>query len=119
MMSIEQTGTIDFVNIDRKLGDVWLTISDHLPWDHGEGEHLLLLQNKLNAYLRFIESGEMFKEIPETKGRKVLINLVGQFPLSEKANLFFEKASAAIYGAGFKLQFKLLGGNEDERGNNP
>ena len=115
-MSIEQTEIVDFVNIDRKSGDVWLTISDHLPWDHGEGEHLVLLQNKLNEYLRFIESGEMFRQIPETEGRKALINLVGQFPLSEKAVLFFEKASAAIYGAGFKLQFKLLGGNEVERG---
>ncbi len=50
-MSIEQTEIVDFVNIDRKSGDVWLTISDHLPGDHGEGEHLVLLQNKLNAYL--------------------------------------------------------------------
>ena len=114
MMSIEQTEIVDFVHIDRKSGDVWLTISDHLPWDQDEGEHLVLLQNKLNAYLRFIESGEMIKQIPETKGRKVLINLVGKFPLSEKARLFFEKASAAIYGAGFKLQFKLQRGNEDE-----
>ena len=30
MMSIEQTEIVDFVNIDRKSGDVWLTISDHL-----------------------------------------------------------------------------------------
>ena len=111
-MSIEQTEIVDFVNIDPKSGDAWLTISDHLPWEHGEGEHLLLLQNKLNAYLRFIESGDMFKEIPETKGQKVIINLVGKFPLSDKASLFFEKASAAIHAAGFKLQFKLQSGNE-------
>ncbi len=111
-MSIEQTGIVDFVNVDPKSGDVWLTISDHLPWDHGEGEHLILLQDKLNAYLRFIESGEMFKEIPETKGRKVVINLIGKFPISEKASLFIEKASAAISTAGFKLQFKLQTGDE-------
>ena len=112
VMSIEQNEIVDFVSIDPKSGDVYLTISDHLPWDHGDGEHLLLLQNKLNAYLRFIESGEMVKELPETNGRKVLIELVSQFPLSEKASLLFEKASAEINAAGFKLQFKLQRGNE-------
>lgn len=116
-MSIEQTQIVDFVNIDPKSGDVWLTISDHLPWDQGEGEHLFLLQNKLNAYLRFIESGEIFKEIPAAMGRNILINLVGQFPLSEKASLFFEKARAEIHNAGFKLQFKLLRDTEDEKSN--
>lgn len=118
-MSIEQSKVVDFVSIDPGSGDVYLTISDHLPWDHGEGEHLLLLQDKLNAYLRFIESGEMVKEIPETKGRKVLIELVGQFPLSQKASVFFEKASAAVHTAGFILQFKLLGSNEGAEGGQP
>ncbi len=49
--------------------------------------------------------GEIYEKIPETKGQKVIIDLVGKFPLSDKASLFFEKASAAIYAAGFKLQF--------------
>ena len=110
-MSIEQTDTVDFVNIDHGSGDVWLTISDHLGWDQGEGEHLLLLQSKLNAYLRFIESGEIFIEFPETRGRKMVINLVGKFPLSEQANLFLEKARSAISNAGFALQFKLMPSN--------
>ncbi|MGA2404326.1 MAG: DUF6572 domain-containing protein [Syntrophobacteraceae bacterium] len=115
-MSIEQTEVVDFVSIDPKSGDVYLTISDHLPWDRGEGEHLLLLQDKINAYLRFIESGEMVKELPETKGRKVLIELVSQFPLSEKASVFFEKTNAVIHDAGFILQFKLLGATRVESG---
>lgn len=108
-MPIEETEVVDFVDIDCESGDVRLTISDHLPWDHDKGEHLLLLQDKLNAYLRFIESGEMTKKFPETKGRRVVINLVCKHPLSEKASLFFKKASSAISAAGFALRFKLLG----------
>jgi hypothetical protein len=107
-MSIEQIDVVDFVSIDKNSGDAWLTISDHLTWDRNEGEHLLLLQNKLNTYLRFIESGEVLKKFSETEGRRMVINLVGQFPLSERASLFVEKASAAVSGAGFKLQFKLF-----------
>jgi hypothetical protein len=106
-MSIEQTGTIDFVSIDKASGEVRLTISDHLDWDKTEGQHLLLLQEKLNAYLRFIESGELYQKYPETNERPVIIQITSKFPMSKKAEVFFEKAAGAIDNAGFKLMFKL------------
>jgi hypothetical protein len=108
IMSIDSADSIDFATIDKASGNLWLTISDHLPWNENEGDHLELLQNKLNAYLRFIESGEVLKKIPDANGRDVVINLVGKFPLSESAKLFLDKARAAIEGAGFRLQFSLL-----------
>ncbi|MEX3958405.1 DUF6572 domain-containing protein [Trinickia sp. EG282A] len=107
-MSIEQTGTVDVVNVDRVSGDLLLTVSDHLPWCEGERQHLLLLQAKLNAYLRFIESGELAKRFPEASGRRIVINVVGKFPLNETAQAFFEKVGAAIDAAGFKLRFSPL-----------
>jgi len=107
-MSIEQTDTIDFVNIDKGSGDVLLTISDHLDWDQTEGQHLMLLQGKLNAYLRFIESGELYQKYPEASERPVIIQIVSKFPMSQKAEIFFERASGAIDEAGFKLRFKLF-----------
>jgi hypothetical protein len=107
-MSVDQADTIDFATIDKVSGDLWLTISDHLPWHDNEGNHLVLLQNKLNAYLRFIESGEVFKKVPDAKGRGIVINLVGKFPLSQKADVFLRRARAAIEGAGFRLQFTLM-----------
>jgi hypothetical protein len=106
-MSIEQENVIDFVAIDRASGDLHLTITDHLPWDHNEGNHLVLLQNKLNAYLRFIESGEAFEKMPAAKGRSIVIKLVGKFSLSEQASRFFELARCRIEEAGFRLQFTL------------
>jgi hypothetical protein len=107
-MSIDQADTIDFVGIDKASGDLWLTISDHLPWDENEGNHLILLQDKLNAYLRFIESGEVIEKFPGAEGRKIVIDLVGKFPLSQLATSFFERARAATEEAGFRLQFRVL-----------
>jgi hypothetical protein len=107
-MSVDQTEEIDFATIDEASGDLWLTISDHLPWEQNEGNHLVLLQNKLNTYLRFIESGEIFEKVPDAKGRSIVINIVGKFPLNAKADSFFGKARAAIEGAGFRLQFGLV-----------
>jgi len=108
-MSIDQTHTIDFATVDKASNDLWLSISDHLPWDgSSESAHLVLLQNKLNAYLSFIESGEVYRKLPEAKGRSIVVNLVGKFPLSQNGDHFFKKAQAAIEGAGFRLQFTLM-----------
>lgn len=107
-MSIEQTQTVDFVNIDRVSGDVVLAISDHLSWEEDEGDHLVLLQDKLNTYLRFIESGELVTKFPGAKGRDIVISLVGQFPMSQTAQKFFTMASDAIAAAGFTLRFSIL-----------
>ncbi|WP_027572142.1 DUF6572 domain-containing protein [Bradyrhizobium sp. WSM1743] len=107
-MSVDQRDTIDFATIDEATGDLWLTISDHLPWDENEENHLVLLQNKLNAYLRFIESGEVLKKVPDARRRRIIINFLGKFPLSQKAEVFFSKARGAIEGAGFRLQFSLM-----------
>jgi Family of unknown function (DUF6572) len=107
-MTVEQTEQIDFATLDHRSGELWLTVSDHLPWDVDEGAHLTLLQNKLNAYPRFIESGELLSKIPEAKGRRIVIDLTGRFPLSEPAEEFFRKAQLAIENAGFGLQFRLL-----------
>jgi hypothetical protein len=70
-MSIEQTDTVDFLSIKKDSGEAWLTISDHLDWDQEEDRHLFLLQDKLNAYLRFIESGEMVERFPKPRGGRL------------------------------------------------
>jgi hypothetical protein len=110
-MSVEEIDKIDFATVDNASGDLWLTISDHLPWDEDEISHLTFLQSKLNAYLRFIESGEVFRKLPEAKGRNIVINVVGKYPLSQQADSFLRKASGAIERAGFSLRFDLMRAN--------
>ena len=107
-MTIEQGDVIDFSSIDKASGDLWLTISDHLPWEEMEREHLVLLQNKLNAYLRFIESGEIFGEIPNANGRNIVINISSKFPMTKMANLFFQKARAKMEDAGIHLRHEVM-----------
>ncbi|MDE1906671.1 MAG: hypothetical protein KGH75_09520 [Rhodospirillales bacterium] len=104
-MSIEQTAVIDFISQSHK-GELRLTISDHLAWDEG-GQHLLLLQEKLNAYLRFIESGELKEKYPRSVGQPIIINLVTKFFPSKQGLTFLEKAKAAISAAGFELQVEV------------
>jgi hypothetical protein len=102
-MTVEQTNVVDIAHIDRESGDVFLSISDHLEWDE-DGEHLLLLQNKINMYVHFVESGEIYERFPQYAGKKVVIEVINKYPLDEEAILFFRLAQDAIKGAGIKLQ---------------
>lgn len=105
-MSIDQANVIDIAHVDKTSGDLWLTIADHMSWEEDEHNHLRLLQDKLNTYLRFVESGEVFETIPNAHGRRIVINVAGKFPLSPNARKFFDQAQAIVEGAGFRLQFE-------------
>lgn len=107
-MSIDQPAVIDFLWKDDKDNRAVLTISDHLDWED-EGEHLILLQDKLNHYLEFIESGQLVKSKPEFKGLPVLIHVAAQHPLSEQAGRFYEMVKERVAELGFSLEFDLGG----------
>jgi hypothetical protein len=73
-MGVEQTTVIDFIGIDPVSGAVCLTIADALEWN---ADHLRLLQDKLNAYLAFVESGELYSVYPSAAGRPVVVTDAG------------------------------------------
>ena len=103
-MTIEQSNTIDFVSFGDDTNEVILTIVDHLAWDENEKEHLLLLQDKLNSYLQFVEDEELYKHYPQVRGKDVVISLAAKFALSKQASDFVELAGTAIAELGFRLQ---------------
>lgn len=79
-MSITNPRVIDFWAIPkRELHDLVLVITDHLEWGGKaeQGEHLLLLQEKINTYIAFIESGEIYTEIPGALGKHPIIRVLG------------------------------------------
>lgn len=102
-MSVEKTEIIDAIGVDIQTGELVLTITDHLEWTN---EHLLLLQKKLNTYLRFVESGEILQTYSDAKGRTVVIDVVFKHTLSEQAKCFFSQVFDIIDGAGMKLRYR-------------
>ena len=106
-MTVEQSDVVDFVHVTKDSGVVVLTLIDHLPWGQDEGAHLLLLQTKLNNYVEYIESGQIRKNVPDASNRKVFINVIGRYKLSNQATTFLQKIGAAIDDLGFHLIFSL------------
>ena len=107
-MSIDQTEVVDAIGVDDSTGQVVLTISDHLEWDN---DHLLLLQEKLNTYLSFVESGELLGSYPNAKGREVLINVVCKYPPDQNTEGFLSQVNGIVEGAGMKFNCRVFAPN--------
>ena len=105
-MSVENYKIIDFASIDKN-GYAVLTISDHLEWDDNN-EHLLILQNKINAYLSAIEAGSFYGDYPDAKGRNVIINIVAQYEPNNDARFFLDRTKEVLQSAGYGLRFSVL-----------
>jgi len=105
-MSIDQTEVIDFIEEDES-GRIILTVSDHLEWDE-TGEHSLLLQDKLNSYLRFIESGEIHDSYPNSLGKPVSINIVFKYQPTESGREFLSTVDNIIVGAAIGFKWSVL-----------
>ena len=112
-MAIDNADVVDFISIDPANDRVVLTIADHLEWGENTKEHSRLLREKLNAYVEFIESGELLENYPKAKGREVVVSVVGKYPLNEEASAFYQQASAAIERMGATLRFQFGVSSED------
>jgi hypothetical protein len=103
-MTIEQPDVIDFTTTDPLTGEVCLVISDHLPFDVDEGQHLWILQCKINKYLGAVESGEIYQQCPQAIGNKIVIFIAAKHPLTKNARSFIEKCRETISGFGLELR---------------
>jgi len=93
-MTLDNVETVDAVGIERATGDTVLTILDSWDW-RDEHEHLLALQNKINAYLHFVESGQIWTSYPLASGTNVTIDILTRFPLTPSAEKLVQAAREA------------------------
>lgn len=105
-MTIEQEDVIDLIGMNEEENYISLIISDHLEWDE-KNEKLLLLQGKINAYLAYIESGQIYETHPESKTMNVHIILTSMYEPNEAALKFFSLLSPILEGAGFHFKWDV------------
>ena len=108
-MSINQTNIIDAIGMSHE-GKVILTISDHHTWN--ETWHLQLLQDKINFYLQFIESGQILEDYPNAAEKELIIEILVKYQPASEAISFLHEAEEIIKDAGFGFSWKVL--NVDE-----
>lgn len=109
-MSITESKVVDIIAIPEWEPDnVVLVISDHLEWGDKpqQGEHLLLLQEKINTYIAFIESGELLESYPPAKGKNPKIRINGLYELPKQGESFIDRVTEILKGVGIGMEFVL------------
>lgn len=109
-MSVLEPDTIDIISTDRQ-GRVVLTVTDHLRWD--DEKHLAILQKKLNAYLAFAESGEIYEKYPDARGRKFLFRVSCKFRPDAAGLDFLAGVKEIVEKAGFEFQYDVFATSYD------
>ena len=69
---------------------------------------MYLLQEKINTYLRFIESGEIYAAYPKAKGKRAVIRIIAKYDMSEDGQIFFNKIQETLFASGHKITFERL-----------
>lgn len=105
-MSVENPKTIDFVSLNTLPGAVLLVVSDHLEWSNTM-THQFQLQEKLNSYLAFIESGELVTKFPDAKEKPVHIRIVFEHEPDASGLQFLAKVRQAIEAGGFSFAYQV------------
>ncbi|MCO7580544.1 MULTISPECIES: DUF6572 domain-containing protein [Pseudomonas chlororaphis group] len=114
-MSITNPQVIDIWAIPKSAPDSLLLIMvAPLEWadEAARSEHLLLLQEKINSYIAFIEGGQIYTEIPGAYGKYPIIQVVGLYELPEQAEYFMARVTETLNDVGIGFKFEL---RADER----
>lgn len=109
-MSVEDVNKIDSIGIPNGSPNaVSLAISDHLTWDLPIEDHLYKLQEKINTYISFIESGEIYEAFPESHSTTLkIIEIYFKYALPEQAMSFLEQVSDVLQSINIELKYNVL-----------
>jgi hypothetical protein len=92
-MSLDKIEVIDAVGTEKNSDTVVLNLFDAWGWDDERG-HLIALQDKLNAYLAFVEPGQIYEDYPTAAGKALRIDVISRY--LEKAAAVASQLSIAI-----------------------
>ncbi|WP_238749743.1 DUF6572 domain-containing protein [Neolewinella maritima] len=106
-MSVSDASVIDMMGYDPSLDRVILTISNHLNWED-ELVDLYHLQEKVNAYVSFYESGQIYKVEPRYMGKKIVIRIVSKFKPTALVERFYETTTRVLDTIGLSLDVTYL-----------
>lgn len=105
-MSLNNSKTVDCIGFDKKNHRIVLYVIDAEDWDN-EHHHLYLLQEKINYYLSFIESGEIFQTYPRATNKEIELMVIFQYKPTILAQNFFSHITPIIADAGFKISHEV------------
>jgi hypothetical protein len=108
-MGLEDSSTVDAVGVERESGAFVLTLLDSWTWDEPE-HHLMALQAKLEAYLDFIESGEIYSACPDAREKEIVIDVISRVSLPAEGTELLERLVTVAGEMGVRVRTKQVPG---------
>ncbi len=112
-MSVVDNKTVDGVALTDDNKGIILLITDHLDWSD-EYQHLVILQEKINVYISFLEARqyeEIYKEEVITYG---VIEIHFLYNLTGNAEKFLQSVQNQVTELGIKIQYCVSREKTDE-----
>lgn len=115
-MSISDSTVIDSMGLSKTENKIILLITDHLPWDEDfEYEHLMMLQDKINMYLTFIEN----KQYEDVYGKKqvegYIIKIAFKYDITENCKKFLRTANNYLATMKIVIEIDIDGKEESNK----
>jgi hypothetical protein len=88
-MSVIQRDKIDAIGISKDQKGLILMLADHLDWGN-EIQHLTLLQDKVNAYVNFIETKQYLEIYPNSLFEYYIIDLKFKYEVVDNCMKFIK-----------------------------
>ena len=107
-MAIDNTNVIDGVAINNENKAVCLLLTDHLQWNGNntlsEQDHLHLLQDKINAYISYLENRQYEEQYPEQEFIMAIIEIHFKYDITENCEKFLNAVQTQIGHYGIKIE---------------
>lgn len=108
-MAIDDVNVVDGLAVDSRNGVLFLLLTDHLQWGQeedclSEKDHLLLLQEKINAYVSFVESGQFKNNYPNVKIKSAVIEINFQYEITPNCQRFLQAVQNQVAQYGIEIQ---------------
>ena len=110
-MAIDNPNTVDGMAIDRERNALVLLLTDHLAWGRPDApdelEHLQLLQDKVNAYISFLESGQFKESYLGENFAMAVIEIHFKHPITENCEKFLNAVQDQVGQLGVKIEARV------------
>ena len=103
-MSVVDSKTVDGAALTNDKNGIILLITDHVDW-RDEYEHLVMVQEKINAYISFLENKE-YEDI--YRGENIMYGIIEihfLYTLTANAERFLQSVQDQVAELGVKIQY--------------
>lgn len=105
-MSVIEADKIDGMGKGKENVELILLITDHLGWEN-EQEHLVILQNKINSYLGFIESKQYVETYPNDNFENYVIEIHFKNGISKNCFKFLDVVANQVEEFNIKIRAEV------------